>query len=104
MALALDILSWSLMVAGSLFLLVGALGLLRLPDVYSRTHASSITDTLGAGLVLAGLMVQAGPGLAALKLLLIYLFLLVTSPTSSHALAKSALSHGIQPLLGEKED
>jgi len=70
-----DIASWALIIAGSFFTVVGAIGLVRMPDVYTRMHAASVTDTLGAGLLLAGLMVQAGLGLMTLKLL----FILVSS-------------------------
>jgi len=97
---ALDILSWGLLVAGSLFAMTGGLGLVRLPDFFSRIHAGGITDTMGATLILGGLMLQAGLSLASFKLLLILLFLFITSPTSAHALARSALAHGVRPLLG----
>jgi len=97
---ALDILSWALLVAGSLFAMTGGLGLVRLPDFFSRLHAGGITDTMGAGLILGGLMLQSGLSLTSFKLLLILLFLFITSPTSAHALAQSALAHGLKPLLG----
>jgi len=97
---ALDILSWALLVAGSLFAMTGGLGLLRLPDFFSRLHGGGITDTMGAGLILSGLMLQSGISQATFKLLLILLFLFITSPTSAHALAQSALAHGVRPLLG----
>lgn len=101
---ALDVLSWVLLVAGSLFAMTGGLGLVRLPDFFSRIHAGGITDTTGAGLILAGLMLQAGLGQTTFKLLLILLFLFITSPTSVHALAQSALAHGVRPLLGRTAD
>ena len=63
----LDIVSWALILAGSFFTVVGAIGLVRMPDVYTRMHAASVTDTLGAGLLLAGLMVQAGLGLVSFE-------------------------------------
>jgi len=96
----LDILSWVLLVGGSLFAMTGGLGLLRLPDFFSRIHAGGITDTMGAGLILTGLMLQSGFSQTTFKLLLILLFLFITSPTSVHALAQSALAHGERPLLG----
>ena len=104
MEAATDVVSWVLMVAGSLFAVVGGIGLLRLPDLFARMHGAGMTDTMGAGLILTGLMFQAGLSLVALKLVLILLFLLLTSPTSAHALAKSALAHGQQPMLAERED
>ncbi len=101
MTLLIESLSWVLLVAGSLMLVVGAVGLHRLPEFFTRTHAGSLTDTGGAGLILTGLMLQAGPNLIAVKLALILLFLWFTSPTASHVLAQSALRDGIKP---EAED
>lgn len=99
MAIAADIVSWICLVAGSFFSIVGGLGLLRLPDFYTRIHGGAVTDTFGAGLVLTGLMFQAGNPLVVVKLVMILFFLLVTSPTSAHALSKSARAHGVEPLL-----
>ncbi len=103
MAAVLDIVSWVLLVAGSVFSMIGGLGLLRLPDVYARMHAAGITDTMGAGLILAGLMVQGGFSLVTVKLILILVFLLYTSPTSTYALANAAYNRGLEPLLGGKD-
>ena len=100
---ALDIASWIFLVTGSFFAVVGGIGLLRLPDVFTRIHGAGITDTMGATLMLTGLMLQAPSGLIAVKLFLILFFLLVTSPTSAHALAKAALAHGLEPLTGDRE-
>jgi len=97
-----DIVSWALLVAGGLFVLAGGVGLIRLPDVYTRMHAAGIGDTLGMGLILAGLAVQAGFTLVTAKLVLIFLFMFFTSPTASHALAKTALSAGVEPMLGDR--
>jgi len=99
----LDILSWVCLVAGGLFGLIGGLGLLRLPDFYARMHGAGITDTCGAWLVLLGLMLQAGLGLVTVKLVMIGLLLALTSPTATHALAKSAWTHGRKPLIPEEE-
>ena len=104
MGLAADIVSWICLVGGSLFAIIGGIGLLRLPDFYTRMHGGGITDTMGAGLVLLGLMFQTGEFLVIVKLLMILFILLVTSPTSTHALAKSALAHGIEPLLADEEN
>ena len=97
MEAAVDILSWALLVAGSLFSIIGGVGLLRMPDVYARMHGAGITDTLGAGLILAGLMLQAGWSGVTVKLILILIFLLYTSPTSTYALANAALRAGLDP-------
>ena len=95
----LDILSVALIGIGSVSLIIGALGVLRLPDVYTRMHAASITDTLGAGSIILGLILQAGLTLVAGKLFLILIFLFFTSPASSFALAHAALSSGVKPIL-----
>ncbi|MBT4043484.1 MAG: monovalent cation/H(+) antiporter subunit G, partial [Rhodospirillaceae bacterium] len=78
----LDVLSWLLLLAGSVFVIIGAFGMLRLPDFYSRLHPAGLTDTMGAGLILLGLILQAETGIVAVKLLIIGVFLLFTSPTS----------------------
>ena len=104
MTLALDILSWLLLTAGGLFVLVGGIGALRMPNLYTRMHAASVTDTMGAVLVIAGAMVQAGPSLVTVKLAAILLFLLITSPTASYALASAALLAGIKPSAGSAAD
>ena len=96
-----DIVSWALILAGSFFTVVGAIGLVRMPDVYTRMHAASVTDTLGAGLLLAGLMVQAGLGLVSLKLLFILVLFFFMGPVATHALAQAALHAGIRPQLAE---
>ncbi|MGY9020442.1 MAG: monovalent cation/H(+) antiporter subunit G [Alphaproteobacteria bacterium] len=95
----IDILSWAFIILGTFSLITGAVGVLRLPDVYTRMHAASITDTLGAGSIILGLMLQAGPTLVAAKLLLILVFIFFTSPASSFALAHAALSSGVEPIL-----
>lgn len=97
MSVALDVLSWILIVAGSLFCVTGALGLVRLRGFYTRTHAASLVDSAGAGLLLAGLLLQAGWTLVAVKLLTIGLLIFFTSPTATHALANAALARGLRP-------
>lgn len=101
MALLLDLLSWALLATGGFFCLTGVVGLLRFPDFFTRIHAASLTDTLGAGLILTGLMLQAGWSLALAKLVMILLFSLLAGTTASHAMAKAALKSGLQPLSGE---
>ena len=97
MAQLVDILSWFFLIVGSLFVIVGGIGLLRLPDFYTRIHAASVTDTVGSWLVLIGLMLQAGLGLVTAKLILVLVFLVLTSPLASHALAKAAYLQGRAP-------
>ncbi len=86
-----------LVVLGMPFFLGGTLGLLRFPDVYCRLHALTKADNLGLGLVCLGLALQAGSLLAALKLLLIWILVMVGSATISHLVARTALRHGIKP-------
>ena len=103
--LALDIVSWIFLLSGSFFGMTGALGLLRFPEFFSRIHAASLTDTLGASLILIGLMFQAGWTMALPKLILILIFSLLAGTTASHAMAKAALKSGLRPLdLQENSD
>jgi len=87
--------------AGLFFVLAGTLGVLRLPDFFTRLHAAGMTDTLGAELILLGLMIQAGFSLLTLKLMFVGFFLLLTSPTATHAVADAAYQAGLKPLLGK---
>jgi multicomponent Na+:H+ antiporter subunit G len=93
----LDVLSWLLLSFGGLFVFIGGVGALRLPDFYSRMHAASLTDTMGTMLVLTGIMLQAGASLATIKLGAILIFMLLTGPTASYALANAALVSGLKP-------
>ena len=79
--------------AGSFFVIVGCLGLIRMPERYTRMHAASVTDTLGAGLVLFGLLLQADGILTAAKLVALGLLIFFASPTATHALARAARMH-----------
>ena len=99
----LDVLSWACLVGGSACCIGGAIGLLRMPDFYTRMHAASVVDTLGAGFILLGLFLQAGPTLVAVKLLMIGALLLFTSPTATHALARAGFARGLKPLLADEE-
>ncbi|AKS40767.1 monovalent cation/H(+) antiporter subunit G [Wenzhouxiangella marina] len=95
--LAIDILSWILLLTGGAFGVIGGLGLVRFPDFYTRLHAAGVADTLCALLIVGGLILQAGFSILTLKLALILLFLLFTAPTASHALARAALVDGVEP-------
>jgi multicomponent Na+:H+ antiporter subunit G len=103
MSVALDIASWALLMAGGAACVVGAFGMLRMPDFYTRVHAASLTETVGAGFVLLGLMLQAGWSLVAAKLAIIGLLVFFTSPAASHALARAAHGRGLEPLLHEED-
>ena len=95
--LALETLSWILIVSGGAFSLVGAFGLLRFPDFWSRLHAASVAESAGVILLLLGMALQAGWGLIAVKVILILIFLFVTGPTATHAVANAALVSGLRP-------
>ena len=84
---------------GALSIIVGLLGVYRMPDFYTRLHAASIIDTLGTMLILFGLILYYGFNIVSLKLLLILIFILITTPTAAHALAKSALHGNLKPIL-----
>jgi len=103
-SLLLASLSWFFLVAGGLFCVIGAIGMLRMPDFYTRMHASSVIETLGAGLILLGLCLQAGWTLITVKLLMIGVLLLFASPTATHALARAALTRGLQPMLADPKE
>ncbi len=78
------------LVSGTFFFLVGVIGLLRMPDVFTRMHATTKCDTMGAGLIFLGLMLWKGFTLVSLMLFLVLLFIWITNPTAAHYIAKSA--------------
>lgn len=102
MASPVEVLSWVMILSGSVFVIIGGVGLLRLPDFYTRIHAAGITDTLGAWLILLGLMLHEGFTLGAAKLAMLLFFLLATGPLATHALAKAAYLRGLDPLQGRE--
>lgn len=79
-----------LICSGVFFLFMGALGIIRFPDFYTRMHAAGKCDTLGSLLILTGLACAEGLHLSSLKLLVIALFIFFTSPTATHAIARAA--------------
>lgn len=97
MTLLIDLLSWVLLAGGSFFILTGSIGLLRMPDFFSRTHPAGLIDTLGASLIIGGLILQSGATQVSIKLVLILILLFLTSPTATHALAQAALAGGLKP-------
>jgi multicomponent Na+:H+ antiporter subunit G len=100
-SLVVEIASWILLLLGSFFTVVGALGLLRMPDVFTRMHGASVTDTLGAGCLLLGLCLQAGFSLITFKLLFLLALFFFTGPVVTHALAQACLHENIKPILSE---
>jgi len=110
MEAVLDVLSWVSIVAGLFFMLVGTLGVLRLPDVYTRLHGAGMTDTMGAGFLLLGMAFQTvvdmmhgetSYWLVLVRLVFVYGFLLFTSPIATHALARAGLAGGVEPWTNE---
>ncbi|MCG7531601.1 monovalent cation/H(+) antiporter subunit G [Psychrobium sp. MM17-31] len=91
----LDVLSAICLLLGAFFSLTGAFGLFRFPDFFTRVHAASVTDSIVTLLIVAGLMLRTDFDLVTVKLLFIAIFLLLTGPTASHALAKSARHGGL---------
>lgn len=100
-SLLIDVLSWAFILSGAFFTVVGALGLVRMPDLYTRMHAASVTDTLGTGLLMIGFMLQAGFTLITLKLFFILALFFFLGPVITHALAQAALHAGVEPKLEE---
>ncbi|MEO8545378.1 MAG: monovalent cation/H(+) antiporter subunit G [Betaproteobacteria bacterium] len=101
MNLVLDAISGICLVVGGFFCIVGAVGLLRMPDFFTRMHAASVIETLGAGLILLGLMLQSGFTLVSVKLLMMGLLIMFASPAATHALARAAMQRGLKPKLDD---
>ena len=102
--MTLEIVSSVLVIAGAIFAVIGGIGIVRLPDFFCRIHGAGITDTLGAGLILTGLMFLSPHWIVAVKLLAILVLLWTTSPTATHALANAALETGLRPHVDETEE
>ena len=103
MGLLIDILSGIALIAGGAFYLIGAIGLNRMPDVFTRMHAVSVSETLGVGLLVLGMLLQAGFTLIAAKLIFTVLALWTSGAVATHALARAALHDGERPLLADAE-
>lgn len=97
----LELLSGTLLAAGAAFSFTGGVGLMRMPDFFTRTHAAGITDSAGAGLIVVGLLLRTESFDTGVRLVLIMAFLLLASPTATHALAQAAVKDGLKPLLGK---
>ena len=98
-----SILTIVFVVAGIFFLLVGSIGIIRLPDFYSRTHATSKSDTLGMILIIIGLIIFEGLTINSGKLVLVLLFILLANPIGAHALARAAYNAGLNPLFPDNK-
>ena len=104
MSMILDGVSWVMLLIGSGFILTGGIGALRLPDLYTRMHAASLTDSMATILILGGLMLQSGLTLATVKIFAILVFLMLTGPTASYALANAAFLSGLKPELTSEDN
>lgn len=98
----IDIVSWIAILAGSAFMLIGAIGTLRFPDFWARVHAVSVTDSAGMLLLTLGMCIQGGFTLVTAKLVIIGVFLFITGPTATHAVANAALVSGFLPKGADK--
>jgi multicomponent Na+:H+ antiporter subunit G len=89
-----------LLILGLFFILAGVLGVLRLPDFYTRLHAMGKCDTLGVTFVLLALAIYAGVSLVTVKVLLLSVFIALANPVATHALGRAAMKSGLAPRLG----
>jgi multicomponent Na+:H+ antiporter subunit G len=102
MGQVIDVLSWAALLGGGFFYVVGAIGLNRMPDIFTRMHAVSVSETLGVGLMTFGMLLHAGFSLVAVKLIIIVLVMWATGAVATHALARAALHDGEKPLLADE--
>lgn len=86
-------------VVGALFMVISALGLLRMPDIFTRLHASSVADTAGAGFIFVGLLVLEGFTLVGARLVFLLMAFALMGPVATHAVARAALHAGVKPLV-----
>ena len=98
-----EVLAWILIVSGGFFFIVSAIGINRMPDVFTRLHAASVGETFGSGLMLVGMIMVAGFTLVTAKLVLLLLFLWFMGPVATHAIARAALQAGERPLLPDSD-
>ena len=103
MDMIITISSGFFLLLGSFLCVSGGVGLLRFPDFYTRMHAVGVTDTLGAGMILIGLMILSTDFLVFAKLLMILLLTLFIGPTTSHVLVKAAFNNGLAPKVINKK-
>ena len=99
----IDWISGFFFLAGGFLCITGGVGLLRLPDFFSRVHAAGVTETLATPLLLTGLILQMGWSLDTFKVFMIMILVLATNPTATHAMAKAALLGGKRPLTGKPD-
>lgn len=102
MEAVLDLLSWVFIVGGLFFMIVGTIGILRMPDTLTRLHPAGMTDTMGAGLLILGMCFQTTDWMVLVRLLFVYGFLLFTAPIASHALARAVLTGSDKARAGDE--
>ncbi|MDS0293330.1 monovalent cation/H(+) antiporter subunit G [Halogeometricum luteum] len=88
---------------GVFFAIVAAVGLVRLPDLYTRAHSTSKSETLGAVLTLAAVTIAFDGGMSTVKTALLLLFMFITNPTAAHAIVRAAAEQGIEPWTEDAE-
>ena len=93
----MHLLSMIFIFTGCFFIVVSSIGMIRMPDFYTRLHSGGKTDTLGQTLVFVGLMIFEGINLVSLKMFMIVVFILLASPTATHAIAKAAFISSLKP-------
>ena len=98
MTVILDWLSGFCLLLGGVLCITGGVGMLRMPDFFSRVHASGVTETLAAPLLLSGMLLQMELSLDSVKVIMILILVLATNPTATHAMAKATLHGGQRPL------
>jgi multicomponent Na+:H+ antiporter subunit G len=96
-------LGWVCLGTGGVIYVVGAIGMIRFPDIYTRMHAASVSETAGAILLLVGMMLEAGLTLVTGKLVIILAVILFSVPVAAHALAQAALHEGVEPVLADRK-
>jgi len=97
----LNLIVMGFLLAGAFFFITATIGLLRFPDLFTRLHATGKGDTLGAGLILMGLAIHAGLTPESVKILIILIFILLTSPVSTHAISRAVYISGVKPWVKE---
>lgn len=102
--MAIDVLRWACLGLGSIFVVIGAIGIVRLPDFWSRLHAVSVLDSAGVILLIVGMALSAGLTLVTVKLLIIGVFLFITGPTATHAVANAAFVSGSRPAGDDEQE
>lgn len=101
METVLHILTWVLLAGGGFFCIVGAIGINRMPDAFTRLHSASVIDTLGVGMIIGGLMIESGLTLVTARLAIILALVFFTSPVAGHAIARSMRHRNVEPVLSE---